>query len=268
MFFRLKTENRKKTVRFHVFPALLLLCLLFCPACGEKTQNEPPQVRTQLLLDILSSLDRKDYNTAIKQISRLRALDKTSVILAELEHIERSNAIIRDAKALMMQGQYDKAEKHISDAIVRYGAQPDLTEARQKVELLADINRCVETLSGTPDSSAMKEAAERLLALTSPKTGTAAASKNTSRARNDAASSKNAVSNPDDMILLQTYAAEKAGEARSLAVFEKDRARFDLYAEYMEAVQSGKEEAPVMEALLEMEIPGLAGGKAGRHGTK
>ncbi len=268
MFFHLKTEKRKEIIRFHVFPALLLLCLLFCTACGEKTRNEPPQVRTQLLLDILNSLDRKDYNTAIKQISRLRALDKTSVILAELEHIERSNAIIRDAKAMMMQGQYDKAEKHISDAIVRYGAQPDLTEARQTVELLADINRCVETLSGAPDSDTMKEAAEQLLALTSAKPGTTAADKNTSRAKNDAASSKNAISNPDEIILLQTYAAEKAEEARSLAVFEKDRARFDLYAEYMEALRSGKEEALVMEALLEMEIPGLAGRKTEVHGTK
>ena len=130
-------------------------CVFFC-ACS-KPAPEPPRVRTELILEIFDSLQRKDYKNALAKIERLKELDPTNVFLSEFEHIERANIRIQEAEQALLRNNRKQAEEAIQDAIRVIGPLPPLLTAANEIAALAELEVLAEQIAAPTTSASLEK---------------------------------------------------------------------------------------------------------------
>ena len=130
-------------------------CVFFC-ACS-KPAPEPPRVRTELILEIFDSLQRKDYKNALAKIERLKELDPTNVFLSEFEHIERANIRIQEAEQALLRNNRKQAEEAIQDAIRVIGPLPPLLTAAKEIAALAELEVLAEQIAAPTTSASLEK---------------------------------------------------------------------------------------------------------------
>ena len=139
-----------------LLPAIAVLSVpLFC-ACS-KPAPEPPRVRTELILEIFDSLQRRDHKNTLAKIERLKELDPTNVFLSEFEHIERANIRIQEAENALLRNDRKRAEQAIQDAIRVIGPMPPLVTAANEISALADLEILAEKIAAPLTSAGLEK---------------------------------------------------------------------------------------------------------------
>lgn len=156
------TLKFKNNFLFRVF---LILVALSLASCSKKEIPEPPRVYRQLLLELLSSLEKGDHKTALAKIARLRDIDKTNIFLAKLENSERNNMYITEAQEYLDQNNPDKAMKIIQDAINAHGKHKLLLDTKNEIYQLKVISNLVNSMNNPTSAVKVAKDAVRFKAL-------------------------------------------------------------------------------------------------------
>ena len=139
-----------------LFTTIAILSAVILCGCS-KPAPEPPRVRTELVLEIFGSLQRKDHRNALAKIERLKQLDPTNVFLSEFEHIERANIRIQEAEQALLRNDRKRAELAIQDAIRVIGPLPPLVSAANEISMLADLEVLAEKIASPATSAALEK---------------------------------------------------------------------------------------------------------------
>ena len=139
-----------------LFPTIAIFSAIFFCGCG-KPAPEPPRVRTELVLEIFDSLQRKDHKNALAKIERLKELDPTNVFLSEFEHIERANIRIQEAEEALLRNDRKRAELAIQDAIRVIGPLQPLVSAANEITQLAELEILAEKIANPTTSAALEQ---------------------------------------------------------------------------------------------------------------
>jgi hypothetical protein len=136
--------------------------LAIMPGCGKKQAPPPPKNRPELINDTLNVLKERQHEVALKKIERLRELEPTNVFLANLEILERNNAIIAEAQKEIDNFNLKKALAVINDGIKKYGRHKDLMKASKKLSVASKIEDILEKLKDPENSADLRAAALEL----------------------------------------------------------------------------------------------------------
>jgi len=130
--------------------------------CGKKQAPTPPKNRPELINDTLNVLKERQHEVALKKIERLRELEPTNVFLANLEILERNNAIIAEAQQEIDKYNLKKALSIINDGIKKFGRHKDLMNASKKLSLASKIEDLLEKFKDPQDALALRQTAIHL----------------------------------------------------------------------------------------------------------
>ena len=230
-------------VRQALFTALLAGTALSCLVSCSKPAPETPMERSRTLLRLFGNLDRRDNEEALSSIETYRDLDPTNLFLTDFEHIIRANGVLASAKVRLDAGDFAGAAAELDAYYLKYGSKVSepVTEAKQNVDLLLEVQRLNDKLLEAQFSEDIRTAATEL--------GTFAK-----------ANSKLFPS-------LSAYADAKIKEAEALAVVENADASVALFQDALDAAEAGhkaeaagrkaeartrKAEAAALAALLEL----------------
>lgn len=147
---------------------LILPCavlLIFLSACSEKKEApDPPLAQSKTLLEMFDALEKGDHLTALNKITKLRELDKTNMILAKMENLEKNNVCISKAQEYLEKNDPDKALEIIDDGLAVLGKNEALIKAREDIikikaipRLLDSLNNPVTALKTAKDAVKLKE---------------------------------------------------------------------------------------------------------------
>ena len=218
-----------QTARNAICPAILAAAVMSCLAsCSREPTPAVPMERSRVLLRLFSSLDRDEYDEALKDIETYRNLDQTNLFLSDFEHLVRANRVIADAKVKLNAGDYAGAAADLDAYLLRYGdVSKPVNAAKEQVDLLLEAKTLNDRLQAAEFSEDLRDAAV---------------------AMNEFAQ-RNAKLFPK----LGAYAASKVKEADALAAVERQDACIAIFQDSMDARAAGRTaEADALAALVEM----------------
>lgn len=208
--------------------SLALAVAMLCSGCSGRKAPEPPKLKSELLMEIYSAMDKGDHKSALNKVLRLREIDKNSVFLTELESIERNNMYLVEARRLLDAGDIDAASSLLDGAIKRHGQHDELLEAKASIASLAEISALIDSLKRPKSAASLKADAGKMLRL--------------------ADSFKPAA-------VFTSLARAKIQEAAEIERFEGWMTLFDLSSDADILIQSGSPDAALLLAELAVASP-------------
>ena len=151
-----------KSIFNFFYMMVLVLSLLFLFGCGEKTAPDPPEIKSQTVLETYRALENGDHDIALKKISRLRELEPGNVFLANLEVLERNNSIIKAAQIKINEDDIKGALGVVSEGIQKYGRHDDLMNVQKKLKIITKIEEILKVFKAPRDSEKLSGAAMQL----------------------------------------------------------------------------------------------------------
>lgn len=226
------SDHTTKPVFSYSKNALILfaacLVLVMNTSCGKQKPPEPPKAKPQLLLEIYDSLKAGDHSAALNKIQRMKSIEKTSIFLAELELLERSNLIMSEAKKLVAEGKHDEALKLLNESANTLSSADDLRTAINDINKIAQLEKLLAAIKSPKNSDELAQNCRKLIVVAGgmPQAGKFSA-----------------------------YAAERLAEVELIAAFEQDRALFNLCAETEKFYANSWSEGALAASILAVESP-------------
>ena len=211
---------------------LIVLCALTAVTAGCSRQKPPPPPKTQpeLLLGIYDAARRQQYEATLVKIQKMRALNPSSVFLAELENIIRFNRLTAVVNTYLRMGNFESALNALLDYEKHYGYSEVTTRTKERLFFLARLDHGLGKLKSARRSEELESEIKDLKNLTkdiklTPKI-------------------VNFIQNKESMI----------PELRKL---ERELMLQELGAEILDRLQAGdRKMAAVLTAVYAMEVPG------------
>ena len=138
------------------------LALLFLAACSDNDLPSPPKAHPELLLEIYDATAKGEHELALVKIERLRAIEKTSVFLSELEAVERNNAVMERVNDLVGKGDFSTALKVLEAEEIKNGKHEDMTEAKEQLAQLMKVDSLLRDAQSAHSSAKLKKAVSGL----------------------------------------------------------------------------------------------------------
>ncbi len=215
---------------FFIAAAIILSCILSGAGCRRDNEVQVPSTRSNLLLDIIRALDRKDYKDASAKLERYKALDPSNEFIPQMERILHTNAYILQANEKIARNDINGASNCIDEAVRKLGGIPSLVQTRDQLRILTEVNSLLNLLNTPVSSPIMKASAEKL-------------------ARYCEAS--------PEMAFIKQYADQKIQDSEVLAKLEKDRLYTGLYFDAYDALQEGDPaKFQTISTILSIQDPG------------
>ena len=146
-----------------VISSLIIAISLLLNGCGDSnTTSSYPRSRSDLTLELLKSLAEKNHALTLKKLIRLRELDPTNVFLANLEILERNNAIIVKSQRYIDKEELPKALASLNDGIKKNGRHKDLMKARDNLEVATQVSQILGVFKNPQQASNLKRASLQL----------------------------------------------------------------------------------------------------------
>ena len=242
----LQKRNRVRTGNGFLFATAL--SALFLVSCSDSKLPAPPKAHPELLLEVYDATAKGNHKLALVKIERLRAIEKTSVFLSELEAVERNNAVMEHANGLIKKGKFTPALNYLEAQEVKNGKHEDTTEAMEQLKRLVKIASYLEQARKAKSSDQLEKALAGLR----------------SAAKNIMISQK-----------IQNFIERKESEVKTMQMAEKDRMQFGMIADIgMLLEQEQGAAAAAVTALLALEngtnpaLPKILSAMAGSPGGR
>ena len=101
--------------RFVLSAVGVCLAVLLSSGCSKQKVPPPPKTQPELLLEIYDAARKQQFNAALLKIQKMRALDPTSVFLAELENTIRFNRMTAVVNTYINTGKFEAALHSIQE---------------------------------------------------------------------------------------------------------------------------------------------------------
>lgn len=218
-----------KTYLIFCYSALLIFSCAISGGCSKKTDApEPPTSRSTLVLDLFSALDRKDHNSALGKIERLRKLDSGNLFLASLEIREKNNAAISEIQKLLDDGKVEEAINMTNDYMLKRGRNEDFISIQDELQVIKQLKGTIDALNDPSSSTRLARNAAKLKTIASRY-------------------------KPAEAFI--PYANEKLAQAKKLFSTEKKKAVEDLSLEITGLMSKKDPKAVNAIAILAIENP-------------
>ena len=218
-----------KTYLIFCYSAVLIISSAISAGCSKKMEApEPPTARSRLVLELFSALDRKDHDSALGKIERLRKLDSGNLFLASLEMKEKNNAMIAGIQALLDDGKTEDAINMTNDYMLKHGRNEDFVSIQSELQVLKQLKETIDALNDPSSTARLARNAAKLKAIASRY-------------------------KPAEVFI--PYANEKLALAKNLYSTEKKKAIEDLALEITGLMSRKDANAANAIAILAMENP-------------
>lgn len=129
--------------------------LLVCAGCSGEKVPPPPKAQPELLLEIYDAVRQKQYDSALRKIQKLRALDPTSVTLPELENAVRFNRLTAVVNAYMQMGNFDEALAALQEYEARNGFTEATSKAKEQLFYIANLDHLISEAKNARHSDSL-----------------------------------------------------------------------------------------------------------------
>lgn len=123
-----------------------LVFLILGSGCSKRDVPPPPKTQPELLLEIYDSARKNQYNATLLKLQKMRALDPTSVFLAELENTVRFNRLTGVVNTYLKMGHFEAALNALQDYEKRYGYSEYTSNAKEKLSLIVQLDRQIRQI--------------------------------------------------------------------------------------------------------------------------
>ena len=121
--------------------AVCLSAVIWTAGCAKQKVPPPPRTQPELLLEIYDAARKQQYEAALIKIQKMRALDPTSVFLAEVENVILFNRLTAVVNAYLQMGKFDEALNALLDYEKKNGYSDATEQAKQRLNLFAQIDQ-------------------------------------------------------------------------------------------------------------------------------
>lgn len=125
----------------------IILAAVLLSGCGKDAVPEPPLTQPELVLQILKDAKAEKREAACNKLNRLIALDKNNAFLHELKSSEQNNIYIEKIQTLLDKNDIDGAIREIDNAELKLGRNPQLNNAREKLEYMKKISVLTKSIA-------------------------------------------------------------------------------------------------------------------------
>lgn len=127
---------------------------IFVTACSKSNNiPPPPKAETDLIYSLFNSLKNDKYQIAVQKVKRLRLLSPSDYYLANIEYKIEIDSEFAEVQNSLDDGKINKAKEIIDNAVQKYGARPQLLNARKKLNSLVKANKLTEKIVNAKTSS-------------------------------------------------------------------------------------------------------------------
>ena len=142
----------------------IAVLLLFVLGAGCSKRDVPPAPKTQpeLLLEIFDAARKQQYNATLLKLQKMKALDPTSVFLAELENTVRFNRLTAVVNTYLQMGHFEAALNALQDYEKRYGYNDDTGRARESLSLIVSLDRQIRLVKQAERSDQLDQEIKNL----------------------------------------------------------------------------------------------------------
>ena len=182
-----------------------------------------PKTHPELLFEISECGKKNDYVSMLPKIQRLRAIDRTSVFLAELENTARVNILVDEVNRLAASGKFREALNVVNNYERKNGMSSGSDMVREYLSRLIQLDDTLSALQNPKNSAEFKKDLLRLEKLE----------------KNMEFSEK-----------IRNFASAKQSEYEKFKLFEYGSVCFNLWSEAMAYKKDKPEESAVFAALL------------------
>ena len=118
----------------------VLLLLITGAGCSKRNVPPPPKTQPELLLEIFDSARKQQYNATLLKLQKMRAMDPTSVFLAELENTVRFNRLTAVVNTYLQMGHFEAALNALQDYEKRYGYSDFTSKTKERLSLIVKLD--------------------------------------------------------------------------------------------------------------------------------
>ena len=139
-----------------------LVMLVLGSGCSKREVPPPPKTQPELLLEIFDAARKQQYNATLLKLEKMRALDQTSVFLAELENTVRFNRLTSLVNAYLQMGRFDEALSALQDFETKYGYNDSTTKTKEQLILLSNLDRQIRLVKQAKRSDQLENEITKL----------------------------------------------------------------------------------------------------------
>lgn len=145
-----------------------LLCLCLTAVIGCSKRNIPPLPKTQpeLLLEIYDAARKEQYNAALLKIQKMKALDPTSVFLAELENTIQFNRLTAVVNAYLQMGKFEEALNTLLEYEKKHGYTDYTTKIKEQLLFIARLDHQIREIKTVQRADKLEQSVDELKKLT------------------------------------------------------------------------------------------------------
>ncbi len=133
-----------KTRFRQILTVLCALAAAVTAGCSRQKPPPPPKTQPELLLEIYDAARKQQFNAALLKIQKMRALDPTSVFLAELENTIRFNRMTAVVNTYINAGKFDAALRSIEEYEKKYGSTEESAKTREQLTWIVRLDQQIQ----------------------------------------------------------------------------------------------------------------------------
>ena len=157
-----------KTYLIFCYSTVFILSCALSVGCSKKNEvPEPPTAHSELVLGLLSALNKKDHNAALSKIERLRNLDSGNLFLASIEINEKNNATISEIQNLLNEGKIEEAINLTNDYMLKRGRNEDFISIQNELQTIKQLKDTIDALNDPSSSTRLARNAAKLKTIAS-----------------------------------------------------------------------------------------------------
>ena len=139
-----------------------LVLLILGSGCSKRDVPPPPKTQPELLLEIYDSARKNQYNATLLKLQKMRAMDPTSVFLAELENTVRFNRLTAVVNTYLQMGHFEAAFNALQDYEKRYGYTDYTSRAKERLSLIAQLDHQIRQIKQADRSDQLEHEIKEL----------------------------------------------------------------------------------------------------------
>ena len=139
-----------------------LAVLILGSGCSKREIPPPPKTQPELLLEIFDSARRQQYSATLLKLQKMRALDPTSVFLAELENTVRFNRLTAVVNTYLKMGHFEAALNALQDYEKQNGFSDYTSTMKERLFLISSLDRQIRLIKQAKRSDDLEREIDQL----------------------------------------------------------------------------------------------------------